>query len=397
MDLHNHVVWVSENEVKDNPQDKASEIAKLNAQLRASQQQPVMEQLGHDYFQQGSKNAGTYLRKSDFAVIEKALEEGKDNLDEYEEDYEDRPEAKSYIESTLRRALDEAKTRTNDFKLPEGAKLVPMISPYERDTYRIIGPAGAGKSTLASTLLSDYRRVFPENMIYILSPIKPGPDKNKHEDPSFAKFIEDPKAQFINTRDPQQVASFVEKVRNGIANQMEDCAMVLDDVDNVENKQLAEAIRCLRASLLQTGRHGGCYIWDLSHVYRGGEKTKGANLECTNIGVFPKHGETYFLGGYLREYCGFTKRELHRLMKEASRWALISKKVPKFVLHEYGGYFRRYEDPDEEKKAKKPVRVQYKRVVAPKPKGPKRRRIQAREEEEEDGQTGEGSDGDEHG
>lgn len=42
---------------------------------------------------------------------------------------------------------------------------------------------------------------------------------------------------------------------------------------------------------------------------------------------------------YMKKYCGLTPDQQNRIMRLPSRWALISRQFPSYVLHETGGYF----------------------------------------------------------
>ena len=147
----------------------------------------------------------------------------------------------------------------------------PLINPGTRDVVMITGPAGCGKSTLASEYCTDYYRNFPENPIYIFSAVNY--DK-VFDQGSFSKNV-----QRISIGE-EMLDKPIEPTE--LANSM----CVFDDIDHVPDEYV-KCVAKLRDKLLEIGRHDNIYVVATSHLFFGGiQKTSVMKRECNKVCFF---------------------------------------------------------------------------------------------------------------
>lgn len=353
--LHGKIFYVS----KHKPQSSAKVSTGIPPHLRATKDEikeledecigfgdkAPSKVLGTDFFKYGDHD--TYLRKGDLAVLGDVLDNGGD-LEEYDEEYKERPEVKSFMAQKLDDAKKELASRTRDFNVGSGT-IKLCVNPYEREAIFIVGPSGCGKSTMAADLMISYAKTYPENPIYLISKVQ--------NDPAFKgiDFIQQPLDD-----------DFVAQVNSGEGDNLKDCMVVFDDVDTISSEKVRRAVWKLRRDLLQTGRHGSVYVlntgydtssaflpckWcthDLGHEYRAHEQTKSANKESTSVIMFPD-GESYGVTDYCKVYGGLNKKQIERIFRMTTSpysWVCLSRRSPKHILHNHGGYF--LESPAEE-------------------------------------------------
>lgn len=210
---------------------------------------------------------------------------------------------------------------------------VPNIDT-ERDVFYVSGPSGSGKSTFVATYLTNYCDIFPDNQIYMFSAVP--------SDPAFERFEEDgPK----KTRDRMTRivldADYKEEILAGEGldvTDLENSAVVFDDVDVITDKTLLEHVLNLRSRCLEIGRHYNITTCCTTHQLCNYKATKILLQEATKVVVFPRAGSSYHIKRFLKEYCGMKAKEIQRVLNLPSRWVMISKTYPQYILYKDGAY-----------------------------------------------------------
>lgn len=343
--LHGHIVYVSPNKPQAGMVREDIERKAIPPHLRASvddikemedacigfSDRKPSQVLGKDWLKRGDHNA--HVRQGDLAIMGAVLDDGEE-LEDYEEDLQDRPEVKLFMQKKLEDAKKELQTRMRDFNIGSGT-LELMINPYERQAWFIVGPAGAGKSTKAAELMKSYLKAKPQCPVYLLS-----------------KITNDKAFKGIPLTQEPLTEEFANQINSGMGETLTDCMVVFDDIDTVSNDKVRKALWKLRKDLLETGRHGSVYIVNTSHQFRAHEQTKAANKESTHVVMFPD-GESYSVTDYCKTYAGMTKEQIKRVMKLVTNphsWICLSRRSPKHVLHTHGGYFLEMSEPEPPKK-----------------------------------------------
>lgn len=345
--VHKRVLYISPNEPEKKDEKKEHAIPPhLIGEPEADVYAPVfnvnsnegktpLEVLGEDFFKRGDHDS--YIRKGDLAVMNEALQDENEDLEGYEEDYKDRPDVKSLMLERMKDAKREILARQREFVLKAPAKIHLLMDPDEAIRAFIVGCSKSGKSTIAAELAQDFARIYPDQPIFGVSAY------DIRDDPAFAKV----KSRIINQPIDE---TFCRNIQEGKGQELADCLVIFDDIDSFQDLRMRKIVQHLRGHLLDTGRKRGVYVICTSQVFRGGEVTKAANNQASFVVVFPGSGNYYHITNYLKEYCGFTKEQIERVMNLKSRWVKINKERPIYVLHEHGGYFVEYSSAPEPKR-----------------------------------------------
>ena len=113
---------------------------------------------------------------------------------------------------------------------------------------------------------------------------------------------------------------------------------LLDDVDTIADKKIRVEILELRDDLLETGRHQRVTTICFTHQIFQGTKGKKTLSETTSVVLFPRAGSMYHIERYVKVYCGLPSKTLKRVIQVPSRWVLISRTYPMYVVHERGAF-----------------------------------------------------------
>lgn len=261
-----------------------------------------LNHLHGDLFKNGRRN----LTQKEINKIYRALENGQEMYldDELFEHYQ---KSKNIISSKNKKEL-----RLNSgYFVP-----LPAIVNNQRDAVLISGPSGVGKSTWASEYIKIYHRLFPKNDVFIFSKKDEDPAFDKYDFTTRIKLDED----FIKD-EPLQPKD------------LENSLCIFDDIENISNKEIKDAVYKLKDNLLETGRDKGIFLLITSHLSMNYKITRKDINECSSY-VFFKNGNTYHTKRYLKEYVGLEPKVIDRLLNLPSRWVLINKNYPMYAISE---------------------------------------------------------------
>lgn len=229
--------------------------------------------------------------------------------------------------------LDPESQIKNRISLPNCEILPPKTRNIEREIVVCYGCSGAGKSHIVKKYTKYYHRLYPDNDIFLIS--KLSGDKTFED-------IED-----IVTRIPLDISLLLD-IANGIAihdendpERISDCLFILDDIDAINNKDVATALNSLITALLELGRHGNISGILTAHLPIGGRDLARARTmmnESSRCVIFPSAGSQHLLKRLLTTYIGFDNLQVFEIMNLKSRWVCIHKSRPQYILHEKGAY-----------------------------------------------------------
>ena len=202
--------------------------------------------------------------------------------------------------------------------LKEG-KITPLPKKKIVEKVYISAPSGAGKSTYAGNYIKEYRKMFKDDFIFLVSAIR--------EDEALDKF------------DPIRVDIEEEILKDPLdPYEIENSLMVFDDTDTITDNQVNNSVVKFRDYLLECGRHHNIRMLITSHLLSNYKATRKILNEATSIVVFPRASGTYHIKRYLKTYCGFTDEEIKKFINLPSRWVCIDRTYPMFVIYEKGCY-----------------------------------------------------------
>jgi hypothetical protein len=207
---------------------------------------------------------------------------------------------------------------------PQGGMIVPLPSMDSRQVTYIAGPSGAGKSSFAAMQAQKYRKIYPQNKIYMFSRLDTDPAfDGKFQPPIIRMKIDDS----LVTRP----IDITKQIQGG-------ALIIFDDIDCVLDDKLKKAVIKLENDCLEIGRHNNIHIIACSHLINGNDKKLSRTLlnESHMIVVFPKSGSTYQIDYMLKNYFGLSKQKIQEILNLPSRWVALNKGYPQYVCHEKG-------------------------------------------------------------
>lgn len=111
---------------------------------------------------------------------------------------------------------------------------------------------------------------------------------------------------------------------------------IFDDYSNIHDKKIKLAIINLINDVLELGRQYKIYCLITSHLINGNDKKMTRTIfdESHNITIYPRAGNIYGIKYMLKNYLGFSKETIDKIINLNSRWVTISKTYPNYILFE---------------------------------------------------------------
>ena len=214
---------------------------------------------------------------------------------------------------------------TDEIKISDG-KLEVLPNNEIVEKIYISAPSGAGKSTWVGKWISKFKKSHREDPVILFSSV----DEDKALDKYDVIRVELDEDLLDEPLDPIE---------------LENSLCVFDDTDTIRDKNIRNYLSSLRDHLLEVGRHYKIRLLITSHLLSNYAHTRRILNEATSVVVFPKAGTgTYHIKNFLRIYCGLDPKEIKKFINLPSRWVLISRGFPQYVIHEHGAYIPKTED-----------------------------------------------------
>jgi hypothetical protein len=195
-------------------------------------------------------------------------------------------------------------------------EIIPLIKENQVQKCFISGQSGSGKSTWISNYAQTYKKLFPNNSIYVISRHNEDPVLDKIKGIKRLELDEEILEAEIDIED------------------FKDSLIILDDIETISDKKINKLITNLRDDLLQNCRHHNIYLCCVSHSILNYGYTRSLILESDLIVFFPRSGG-YQIKRYLKEYQGYNKEQINIIMRLPSRWVCINKNTyPPSVISE---------------------------------------------------------------
>lgn len=232
---------------------------------------------------------------------------------------------KGLDESSLVGLPDDAKNVFNEIKresdndtsieLPDDSCFQPIPSPdpTKRQVYYVAGQSGAGKSYFARGIAENYKKLYPEREVYLISKLQ--------EDETLDKMkIGKPKRISLQSllEDPPELEEF------------RDCLVIFDDWDTLD-KPYFGVVHKLIEDLCIMGRHTNTSMLILSHYLSNYGKTRLILGEVNYIVLYPLATSQKAMSYVAQHYGGLDKEHIAEF-KRLGRWVMISKNYPSYIL-----------------------------------------------------------------
>ena len=236
-----------------------------------------------------------------FVQLEEALSKGIDpsEMKEHKELYE-----KMYRDSTNDKMIE-----LDD----EGQfELLPTPDPKRREVWYIAGQSGSGKSFIAKSLATYYKKLFPEHEVYLIS-----------------KLEEDATLDALKFLKRLKIQSFIDDYPD--LEEFKDCMVIMDDYDTLTG-DADKVIHKLIDDLAIMGRHSNTSMLCLSHYLTNYKKTRLLLTEATHLVVYPMSTSFHALRYLLKNQVGIEEDDLKRYRKLGSRWLCFVKGFPTMMI-----------------------------------------------------------------
>lgn len=209
----------------------------------------------------------------------------------------------------------------NEIHIKKG-HMLPIPNIDTREVCYIAGPSGAGKSTWASNYIEIFKKIFPKKKIILFSrkPKDHVLDKLKP-----LRFIID--ESLIS--DPIDIISELKG---------EGALIIFDDTNTIQDEKIKKAVSNIMNDILEVGRSSGIYCIVTSHLLNPTERKDSRTIwnEAHSIVIFPKSGNRHAMNYSLKNYCGFDNKLINKLLNLKSRWIMIYKQYPNYVIYDKG-------------------------------------------------------------
>lgn len=194
----------------------------------------------------------------------------------------------------------------------------------------IAGESGCGKSTIAANYARQYLTLFPENKVYTFL---------RQEDDAY-ESIPRQEVVFTQPEDPEEMGEWQEEMENllsgGITlDQLQDSLVIMDDMDNLQNKKELQAVHKLMNDVATNGRKRNIYCIYVSHLLMNYAQTRVMLNEANKVFFFPGCG-TRQIENFLKTYGSMKTKQAEALSQMKSRWVMLSRRVPRYIIHAKG-------------------------------------------------------------
>lgn len=193
------------------------------------------------------------------------------------------------------------------------------VTNSSRQVILVSGASGSGKSYWCADYAKTYMDMFPRNPVYLFS--------KKEQDEVFDRYTK------INRILLDE--SFLEGDELSYKD-FKDSLVIFDDIDTIQGEVGKEIMR-LRSDILQLGRDSNVNVCVTTHIVCNGGKTKELINEATHY-VFFRGTNKLNTGRLLMNYVGIPQNDLKKIFNLPSRWTLVSKNYPAYIMYSSGCY-----------------------------------------------------------
>lgn len=200
-------------------------------------------------------------------------------------------------------------------RLPDDSTFspIPSADPKTRQVYYIAGQSGSGKSYFARGIAENYKKLYPDREVYLISKL--------NEDETLDKMkIGKPKRISLQSLvdDPVDLDEFKE------------CLIIFDDFDTLD-KPYDKIVHKLIEDLAIMGRHTCTSMLILSHYLTNYSKTRLILCEANFLVLYPLATSFKALSYVCQHYGGLDKEDIQQL-KKRGRWVCIMKNYPSYII-----------------------------------------------------------------
>lgn len=198
----------------------------------------------------------------------------------------------------------------------------PEIREQYTDVILCAGVKGSGKSTLVGKMAEKIKDVYglDDSDCVVLK-------KSHIKDPAFSDLNPDyiyVDQDFLDNE--YTIDDFTNE--NGKPK-----VVIIDDNDVIPSAKLKKELYCLQDTIAVEGRKHKIFEFVVRHSLCQNKDTKLIISECDYVLLFPE-GFTSDINYFLQTYCDFSNDLIRDIKKTRSKWMLLSRIAPTFILLE---------------------------------------------------------------
>jgi len=117
-----------------------------------------------------------------------------------------------------------------------------------------------------------------------------------------------------------------------------DSLVIFDDIESSEFPKATKCAYNLLDDMCKNGRHHRISVIFCNQECRMGTKTKPILSTVTSLVIFPKNCSLYQTERLLRDHVGMSKPQIKEALDLNTRWEVINKASPQYIMYEHGVY-----------------------------------------------------------
>lgn len=221
----------------------------------------------------------------------------------------------------LYKKVKEQNSNDKSIELPTDSIFQPIPTPdkTKRQVWYVAGASGSGKSYFARGIAENYKKLYPEREVYLISQLEYDETLDK-----------------MKTGKPKRIRlqSLIDDAP--VLDEFKDCLIIFDDFDTLK-EPYGKAVHNLIEMLCIQGRHSNTSMLILSHYLTNYKKTRLILGEAHYIVLYPMATSFKAMKYVCETHCGLSGDEIQGL-KKLGRWVCIHKCFPQYILSEHSAY-----------------------------------------------------------
>jgi hypothetical protein len=211
--------------------------------------------------------------------------------------------------------------KDKSIELPDGSIYEPIPNPDKevRQIWYCAGASGSGKSYFAKKIAENYKKLFPDREVYLIS-----------------KLEKDETLDNMKGGAPHRISLESLKKDYPALDEFEDCLVIFDDYDTLQ-PPYDKIVQQLIDDLAIQGRHTRTSMCVLSHYLTNYKKTRLILGEAHYLVLYPMATSFKALQYVCQTHCGLSKEEIQGL-KKLGRWVMVHKVFPQYLIAPHTAY-----------------------------------------------------------
>lgn len=203
--------------------------------------------------------------------------------------------------------------------------LEPLLDLNKRSVTYIAGKAGSGKTTFALMLIKRFL-YYKKNVPFLLF--------------SRTDYKKDPAYKGMQVDQVNINESLITDPINIEEELCEGAIVLFDDCNTIQDDKLKTVIEKLIRDIIEVGRKLNIWIILTNHLIIPDEKKLARIIlhETDNFIFFPRSGAVQQIRYVLTKYFELDADQIDIIVKSKSRWTLINKNFPMYLIYNKGAY-----------------------------------------------------------